>query len=261
MAIAIWGFWGSILADKELNNKTNRREDKIMETNKSILGYPTEPQLLGIAKRLLDTTKHTNNDYWKKRDLVLKDATQELFREALLAMGYHFVQVETEPLSARSFPDEVNSLGGHNFCTVNHRGGQRVAARASVSFNILLGRAIQLGAKKKSPDMPVDEFATQIVDLIKSLRPLRVITVNAQGESIRQPSSGDLLKDSYPLQCMDDDVIGEHLVCDGNVHFLRVSLTHDVLLCRRCGLRVHIPKTLKTYGDLRKCFSGFGNPD
>lgn len=47
------------------------------------------------------------------------------------------------------------------------------------------------------------------------------------------------------------DCIGVHDVCDGWVDIKKISTTHNVIVCRSCHLRVVVPMSLKTYGELR----------
>jgi hypothetical protein len=47
------------------------------------------------------------------------------------------------------------------------------------------------------------------------------------------------------------EIIGTHDVCRGNVEIKVVSLTHCVILCRECHLRIPIPREVNTYGKLR----------
>jgi hypothetical protein len=54
----------------------------------------------------------------------------------------------------------------------------------------------------------------------------------------------------------DEDKIGStvgvHTYCNGFVDMKRTSLTHNVLYCRSCSLRVVFPIEIKTYGELRE---------
>jgi hypothetical protein len=45
--------------------------------------------------------------------------------------------------------------------------------------------------------------------------------------------------------------IGRHEVCGGWIDFKEISSTHHAIVCRNCGLRITIPKIVKTYGGLR----------
>lgn len=78
---------------------------------------------------------------------------------------------------------------------------------------------------------------------------------------VQLTEEGELLGE-YPKQSpldhtVDEDplvsCVGIHVsFCHGWVDRKQVSSTHDVLLCRSCGLRVYIPKGIVTWGDLRK---------
>lgn len=53
-----------------------------------------------------------------------------------------------------------------------------------------------------------------------------------------------------------NDCIGVHVICGGDMHIHPVSLTHKVILCLDCQLRIVIPKEISTYADLREFLAG-----
>lgn len=53
-----------------------------------------------------------------------------------------------------------------------------------------------------------------------------------------------------------DNCIGVHDVCNGFVDIKKISTTHNAIICRSCHLRVIVPASLKTYGELRAYFHG-----
>ncbi len=65
----------------------------------------------------------------------------------------------------------------------------------------------------------------------------------------------DRLHDDDPVELKEHNLI--HMVCGGMIARRSVSLTHDVLLCECCNLRLHIPSDAKTYGNLRRHFADF----
>lgn len=46
--------------------------------------------------------------------------------------------------------------------------------------------------------------------------------------------------------------IGVHHICKGFIDIRDISITHKVIICRGCALRIVIPVSVKTYKDLRK---------
>lgn len=52
------------------------------------------------------------------------------------------------------------------------------------------------------------------------------------------------------------DCIGVHIICGGDVHVHPISLTHKVILCLDCQLRIVVPMEIATYADLRKFLAG-----
>ena len=72
--------------------------------------------------------------------------------------------------------------------------------------------------------------------------PLEPITLNGFGEKLcehfvsRHRRDDEKLSDIYP--------IGIHAICDGFLDFRPVSDSHNIILCRDCGLRIPIPKSI-----------------
>ena len=50
----------------------------------------------------------------------------------------------------------------------------------------------------------------------------------------------------------DASIIGKHKICNGFVDIFPVSEEWNTIVCRRCDLRLYIPKSVKNYRDLRK---------
>lgn len=49
--------------------------------------------------------------------------------------------------------------------------------------------------------------------------------------------------------------IGVHAICNGWVDIKPVSTTHKAIICRECNMRILVPESVKTYGDLRSFFN------
>jgi len=47
------------------------------------------------------------------------------------------------------------------------------------------------------------------------------------------------------------EILGEHTSCHTNLELNGVSASHKAIVCKKCCLRVPIPRTVKTYGQLR----------
>lgn len=82
------------------------------------------------------------------------------------------------------------------------------------------------------------------------------IIITEFGESIIPIYESSLHKSKN----IDIDIISGcfaiHWICNGFVDIKEVSETHNMILCRKCHLRIVIPNTIKTYGELKKYFSG-----
>lgn len=53
---------------------------------------------------------------------------------------------------------------------------------------------------------------------------------------------------------LKEPIVGCHQFCGANMLKRNVSKTHFAIFCARCSLRVTVPKTVATYGDLREHF-------
>lgn len=87
-------------------------------------------------------------------------------------------------------------------------------------------------------------------------------------EPILLTSDGDYLVDNTPntntigghdfhrARVRDEDKVGGgpdiHKYCRGFVGRIRATKEKDALVCRKCGIRVLFPRTVKTYKDLRR---------
>ena len=89
-------------------------------------------------------------------------------------------------------------------------------------------------------------------------RPLKPIVLTTAGETLREhptfAPTGEHATDADVLYAPHR--VGIHDVCGGELDILDVSATHAAILCRLCRLRVTVPKTVVTYGDLRRHFKG-----
>ena len=77
---------------------------------------------------------------------------------------------------------------------------------------------------------------------------MRTIKITRLGETLLPyPGSDKFDEDGKLSTC-----IGLHAVCKGFVDAFPISESHNVLLCRHCGLRVPIPRTVETYKQLNE---------
>lgn len=86
----------------------------------------------------------------------------------------------------------------------------------------------------------------------KSSTPMIPIQMTREGDYLTEYPS--FIPDHHTDEFNEaDDCIGFHDVCSGFVD--RKITTQDgggVILCRSCSLRIYVPKSIITYGDLRK---------
>lgn len=99
----------------------------------------------------------------------------------------------------------------------------------------------------------VDEVSASIERSIQ----LRPIVVSELGERLLELRDGIHGDSVYGVHSNDITKLHTcvHDICGGVMGVKPVSLTHQVLICRGCSLRVILPTTIKTYGDLRQYFA------
>jgi len=96
-----------------------------------------------------------------------------------------------------------------------------------------------------------------IANEIERSVPLSPIQMTNEGDMLCEyPPSPNFLGLEYFIDhCRDDrklkGCVGIHKYCKGYMDRIRSTEKSDVLVCRRCQLRVYFPKETETYGDLR----------
>ncbi len=127
-----------------------------------------------------------------------------------------------------------------------------------------LNSALQLALSSLYPPSTwAEEDAIRAVEgEIERSIPLEPIRLTAEGDLLKEhprhreyPHSGNYFvnhtRDGHELGYSSSGV-GIHVLCKGLVCRIRVSETHDALVCGPGGLRVLFPKKIKTFGELRK---------
>jgi hypothetical protein len=96
---------------------------------------------------------------------------------------------------------------------------------------------------------------------LKQMLPIQPIRLTADGDILMdQLSPIELLPDGYKFPdyvTQDEDAIsntltGIHKYCGGFMECMRVTEKHKALVCRKCHLRILIPKEIATYAELRE---------
>ncbi len=85
---------------------------------------------------------------------------------------------------------------------------------------------------------------------------LEAIVLTKFGETLVEQEN-DNLKDTNTIFGIYEGriierCIGVHEFCRGFVDCKPVSKTHNVIICRACGLRINIPIDITTFGQLRE---------
>ncbi len=103
-----------------------------------------------------------------------------------------------------------------------------------------------------------DDRTAQLVEkvhkeILRSV-PLAPIWLTNRGDMLLEyPPSGlgffvDHTKEGAELGI----TVGVHQHCNGFMERIRATVKEDVLRCRRCSLRVYLPRDIETYGELRE---------
>ncbi len=74
---------------------------------------------------------------------------------------------------------------------------------------------------------------------------MRIIILTETNEALQSMGEVNENRDLYNLQ---------HEICCGFIDWMKVSITHSVLVCRKCGLRVPIPNDINTGKKLKAYF-------
>ncbi|HBB37497.1 MAG TPA: hypothetical protein DCZ86_05905 [Candidatus Moranbacteria bacterium] len=83
--------------------------------------------------------------------------------------------------------------------------------------------------------------------------PLKPIQLTVDGDFLREyPSSRGYFVDHTRDDREFGSCVGIHDFCNSWMDFMRVTKTHNAIVCRGCHLRVLFPKEIKTYGELRQ---------
>jgi len=105
---------------------------------------------------------------------------------------------------------------------------------------------------------------TIIIEIKRSI-PLTPIQLTSMGDNLCEcpprPKESEYFK-YFVNHTRDNDpfgpfLVGIHQLCNGWMERIQATKTHDVILCRKCCLRIPIPKEIRTYGDLRKIFTSW----
>ena len=95
--------------------------------------------------------------------------------------------------------------------------------------------------------------AEKLTESLSKPGPFKPVVISKFGETICETFSQNLTHsgDDHSLSLVT------HMVCQCYVDLKSVSPSHNALVCRGCHMRVVIPKSLATVGDLRHYFQHF----
>ncbi len=99
-----------------------------------------------------------------------------------------------------------------------------------------------------------DLLVERVIEAVRKSIHLTPVLLTSEGDTLREYPSDNLFKHTNDSDKLGSSV-GVHKVCNGFMDRKSTTETHDVILCRSCGLRVSFPNTIKTYGELRQFFN------
>ena len=96
-----------------------------------------------------------------------------------------------------------------------------------------------------------DELIALVIKEVEAAMPMLPITLDGYGNLLKEYPAGD----GVPHTRDPDEIrwqTGTHAVCGGFMELQPVSKEWRVIVCRQCYLRIYVPASIKTYGDLRQ---------
>lgn len=103
----------------------------------------------------------------------------------------------------------------------------------------------------------------QLIEMVQSsinkAIPLEPIRLTPEGDFLIEDASCASLEPARIHHTRDNQLlhslVGVHKHCGGLLDRQRATTTSDVLVCRKCYLRVAFPREVETYGDLRQALA------
>lgn len=118
--------------------------------------------------------------------------------------------------------------------------------RATGWLNTLVGRV-----RENREELTNEERATLVAEEIKNSIPLNPILLDETGNRLKEYPADDGVnhtRDTDPIKSS----IGVHERCNGFMDAVTGPEKFNVIICRKCFLRVYMPVEIKTYYDLRR---------
>jgi hypothetical protein len=203
-----------------------------------------------LARRFVELALSFRSSEWKDVTWLPDDKVQILF-DVIYCAGFNPERVVPGKLTA-FVRDYDGSRTGHTFLTnvlcpykvIDQRGHDDHIATAWL--DMMFSQVVSL---KESPEFSHEKLVEMVYERIERHIPLEPIRLTLDGDYLCEYSSSDRhLQDDSEL----DLCIGVHQNCNGFMDRHRATNIHDAISCRKCYLRIVIPREIKTYGDLRR---------
>ncbi len=189
---------------------------------------------------------------WSKDNGLAADEIQLLF-EVVSVAGFEPREVVLGKLRGNYIEQDGSPTGEtypiNDTCpyrVVNQEGGDHYRATKWLDGALKLARS---GTNR-------DQLATSIQKEIERSVPLEPVQLTPEGDFLLElpPEHGCFVDHARDWSQFKMSA-GVHQYCRGWVDRTRVTKAHDVLVCRRCHLRVLFPTAVNTYGELRHYFT------
>jgi len=215
-----------------------------------------------VATQFVDTVLLHGED-WAKVDSVSPRKMDILF-QTVAAAGFNPKVILHGRLTVRG-RDEDRELNGETY-TINTFSPFKVVDQESGKDDFLATSWLDCACRSVAISGFVgqrnnrQELIDMMVREIEQSVPLQPIQLTQEGDLLGEyPPDRSGFGSPVSVHKRDTNTmsscVGIHKYCNGWMDRKRANLTHDVLLCRSCFLRVSFPEDVKTYGDLRKVFA------
>lgn len=198
---------------------------------------------------------------WGKNTMRLTKEELRTLHAVVKAAGFNPQKVVLEQGYGYNRDQDGSALGKfviNETCPVCVKNASGILNKTSTGW---LNELVGCVASKLGQQSPEAECVTWVVNEIVRSVPLVPIRLTVLGEFLQEnpPSMRgssflvDHVRDEDSFTDCGGDV-GVHSFCKGLLAFRQVTRQENVLHCRACGLRLHYPISVTTYGALRAYF-------
>lgn len=204
-----------------------------------VLKYRTWPNVKGLSQKenqiIFDTVVAAG---FEPEEIVLRELRGSYRDQDGSSTGETYPINELSPFAVKSIENERE---------FNYRATQWLDKMFRRTLN---GKGSYARAQEETLPERIEAIRLEIERSV----PLELIQLTPEGDLLGEyPPSGSAehTRDKDKM----GSCVGVHKYCNGWVDRYRASVTHDVLCCRRCNLRVPFLREIQTFGELRQWFT------